>query len=225
MSKPPRCTSARCMNQTAGYTGYVRCQKPEGHSSPEHLFVSLRKKRIIWTGNDLPGLYKNPPLGVDVDGKFWPEAGEGCKCWVNPDPFTYFGITEPGDALSPNPECPKHFPQNVREREKWRGQEIGLAIVDEVQMMKEPMEETSASLIQKAVNALEDTSLSIQNRSQKAKLYTEMAAVLAVTEKEAVALAAVQDRNEIEDLVRQLSRTFPAVKKFLQIKGLDARFS
>ncbi len=38
----------------------------------------------------------------------WQEVGDGCKCWVNPNPYTHYGITEPGDALEWNPECPEH---------------------------------------------------------------------------------------------------------------------
>lgn len=38
----------------------------------------------------------------------WPEAGGGCKCWVNPRPLTHYGIVEPGDALEFNPDCPMH---------------------------------------------------------------------------------------------------------------------
>ena len=38
----------------------------------------------------------------------WETAGDGCECWVNPDPWTYYGIPEPGDQLAYNPECPKH---------------------------------------------------------------------------------------------------------------------
>jgi hypothetical protein len=41
----------------------------------------------------------------------WKEAGGGCKCWVNPKPFTHYGAVEPGDALEPNYECPMHFPE------------------------------------------------------------------------------------------------------------------
>jgi len=39
----------------------------------------------------------------------WERAGGGCTCWVNPNPYTYNGIAEPGDALEADPECPKHF--------------------------------------------------------------------------------------------------------------------
>lgn len=39
----------------------------------------------------------------------WPVAGDGCICWVNPNPFTHYGAVEPGDALEPNPECQMHF--------------------------------------------------------------------------------------------------------------------
>ena len=38
----------------------------------------------------------------------WAEAGDGCLCWVNPNPYTYYGVVEPGDALQWNPECPMH---------------------------------------------------------------------------------------------------------------------
>lgn len=35
-------------------------------------------------------------------------AGNGCECWVNPDPWTYYGIPEPGDCIEYNPDCPEH---------------------------------------------------------------------------------------------------------------------
>lgn len=41
----------------------------------------------------------------------WERAGDGCSCWVNPNPFTYYGIVEPGSALEPDPRCKKHFPR------------------------------------------------------------------------------------------------------------------
>jgi len=43
----------------------------------------------------------------------WERAGDGCTCWVNPDPWTYYGIVEPGDALAPDPDCPDHFPREL----------------------------------------------------------------------------------------------------------------
>ena len=47
----------------------------------------------------------------------WEKAGDGCTCSVNPNPFTHYGATEPGDALEPDPECPKHFPTRTIEQE------------------------------------------------------------------------------------------------------------
>lgn len=41
----------------------------------------------------------------------WLPAGGGCTCLVNPNPHTYYGAVEPGDALDPDPDCPVHFPQ------------------------------------------------------------------------------------------------------------------
>lgn len=38
----------------------------------------------------------------------WPTVGNGCECWVNPNPWTYYGIPEPGDCTEYNPECPEH---------------------------------------------------------------------------------------------------------------------
>lgn len=43
-------------------------------------------------------------------------AGNGCTCFVVPDPWTYYGATEPGGALEPDPECPVHFPPGTWER-------------------------------------------------------------------------------------------------------------
>ena len=47
----------------------------------------------------------------------WEKAGDGCTCSVNPNPFTHYGAIEPGDALDPDPECPKHFPTRTIEQE------------------------------------------------------------------------------------------------------------
>lgn len=33
-----------------------------------------------------------------------------CTCIPVEDPWTYYGITEPGGALEPDPDCPVHFP-------------------------------------------------------------------------------------------------------------------
>lgn len=41
----------------------------------------------------------------------WLPAGGGCTCLVNPNPYTHYGIVEPGDALEPDPDCPTHFPR------------------------------------------------------------------------------------------------------------------
>ena len=38
----------------------------------------------------------------------WPTVGNGCECWVNPNPWTYYGIPEPGDCIEYNPDCPEH---------------------------------------------------------------------------------------------------------------------
>lgn len=38
----------------------------------------------------------------------WPIVGGGCECWVNPNPWTYYGIPEPGDCIEYNPDCPQH---------------------------------------------------------------------------------------------------------------------
>ena len=40
----------------------------------------------------------------------WERAGDGCTCWVNPNPFRYGSAVEPGDALAPDFDCPEHFP-------------------------------------------------------------------------------------------------------------------
>lgn len=41
----------------------------------------------------------------------WVQAGDGCTCLVNPNPYTHYGIPEPGDALAPDYDCPMHFPK------------------------------------------------------------------------------------------------------------------
>lgn len=38
----------------------------------------------------------------------WPTVGGGCECWENPNPYTYNGLREPGDAFEWNPQCPQH---------------------------------------------------------------------------------------------------------------------
>lgn len=49
----------------------------------------------------------------------WLEAGSGCTCWVNPNPYTHYGAVEPGDALEPNPDCPLHFPKKHEGEHCW----------------------------------------------------------------------------------------------------------
>jgi hypothetical protein len=34
----------------------------------------------------------------------------GCLCYPVADPWTYYGIVEPGGAMQPNHMCPVHFP-------------------------------------------------------------------------------------------------------------------
>lgn len=36
-----------------------------------------------------------------------------CTCHYVDNPWTYYGIVEPGGAMEPNPMCPEHFPENV----------------------------------------------------------------------------------------------------------------
>jgi len=50
---------------------------------------------------------------IEEGDREWERAGGGCTCWVNPNPYTYNGVAEPGDALEADPECPKHFPADV----------------------------------------------------------------------------------------------------------------
>ena len=33
-----------------------------------------------------------------------------CTCFPVEEPWTYYGIVEPGGALEPNPDCQMHFP-------------------------------------------------------------------------------------------------------------------
>lgn len=42
------------------------------------------------------------------NGCEWETVGNGCECWVNPHPWTYYGIPEPGDCIEYNPDCPEH---------------------------------------------------------------------------------------------------------------------
>lgn len=34
-----------------------------------------------------------------------------CTCYPVENPWTYYGIAEPGGALEPNYDCPVHFPE------------------------------------------------------------------------------------------------------------------
>lgn len=38
-----------------------------------------------------------------------------CHCHVVEDPWTYYGIAEPGGAMEPDVECPVHFPADATE--------------------------------------------------------------------------------------------------------------
>lgn len=33
---------------------------------------------------------------------------EECTCWRDENPWTYYGIVEPGGAWEWNPDCPEH---------------------------------------------------------------------------------------------------------------------
>ncbi|WP_051264707.1 hypothetical protein [Nakamurella lactea] len=37
-----------------------------------------------------------------------------CECFPVENPWTYYGIVEPGGAMDPNPDCPVHFPANEK---------------------------------------------------------------------------------------------------------------
>lgn len=39
-----------------------------------------------------------------------------CTCHQVENPWTYYGIVEPGGALEPNPECPLHYLHDPEER-------------------------------------------------------------------------------------------------------------
>lgn len=60
---------------------------------------------------------------VLVDGE-WQLLGEpqqpvvACTCHVVENPWTYYGIVEPGGALEPDYGCPVHFPENTSAAEK-----------------------------------------------------------------------------------------------------------
>ena len=38
-----------------------------------------------------------------------------CTCTPVANPWTYYGIVEPGGALEPDPDCPMHFPTDETE--------------------------------------------------------------------------------------------------------------
>lgn len=42
------------------------------------------------------------------------ELADLCTCHVVENPWTYYGIVEPGGALEPDPECPVHSPGRWR---------------------------------------------------------------------------------------------------------------
>lgn len=54
------------------------------------------------------------PRHHEVRSSGWSGAeariGPECICWPVENPWSYYGIVEPGGALEPNPECPLHFP-------------------------------------------------------------------------------------------------------------------
>lgn len=60
---------------------------------------------------DSPKSSSVPDPRKPVDNGKWDVAGDGCSCWVDPNPWTYYGIFEPGGALEPNPRCKMHFPR------------------------------------------------------------------------------------------------------------------
>lgn len=81
--------------------GTRTCVKPLGHGG-KHL-VDRRPE-----GEDGPPLLASTGREARETPPRWAQAGDGCTCLVNPNPYTHYGIVEPGDALDHDPGCPIH---------------------------------------------------------------------------------------------------------------------
>lgn len=55
----------------------------------------------------------DPSTGVVTQPNPAPVDDTTCTCHVVEDPWTYYGIAEPGGAMEPDPECPVHFPADT----------------------------------------------------------------------------------------------------------------
>jgi hypothetical protein len=49
-----------------------------------------------------------------------------CTCEPVANPWTYYGIVEPGGAFEPNPTCPEHFPDNAAGFHDWETFNAGM---------------------------------------------------------------------------------------------------
>lgn len=76
-------------------------------------FVDAAHPRGV-TGKFIHKQNDAPSVALLDEAREWLPAGDGCTCLVNPTPFTHYGAVEPGDALEPDPDCPKHFPLDDR---------------------------------------------------------------------------------------------------------------
>lgn len=110
-----------------GNTGAIAWAEPvdNGYPLPKSVFERLTgasRTTAILRAFKADGSYTDQPVslgkvlpdrGSSWVGPMWERAGDGCTCWVNPDPFTYYGTVEPGDALAPDHDCPEHFPAST----------------------------------------------------------------------------------------------------------------
>ncbi len=81
------------------------------------------------------------PAGrLSDEAQDWVPAGDGCTCLVNPNPYTHYGIVEPGDALDPDPDCPKHFPhgQDPADEAEWVARNESWADAAAAGLIEEP---------------------------------------------------------------------------------------
>jgi hypothetical protein len=53
------------------------------------------------------------PLGERLREEAQSLADAACVCHPVENPWTYYGIVEPGGALEPDYGCPVHFPENT----------------------------------------------------------------------------------------------------------------
>lgn len=80
-----------------------------------------------------PGHSPEPVAAESPSAAVSPAAAEGspiqkpCECWPVENPWTYYGIAEPGGALEYNPDCPEHGEVSAPQKQPVGGSETGPA--------------------------------------------------------------------------------------------------